>query len=138
MADNEQELKEINELLVRASLVDGFAQYITPATIERIAKEVIAKLKALGYEQVWEKCPDCNGRGKDYRVGGFDEDFADCPTCKGTGRITNKVEWDREKVALKLAKDAGFFDSRGWDAMPKPAQEVFGEVADQLKEMLTK
>ncbi len=32
-------------------------------------------------------CGECNGRGKDYAVGGFDEDFADCSHCKGTGKL---------------------------------------------------
>ena len=55
------------------------------------------KLKAMGYEQVWEKCPDCEGKGfvpnKAVYTG-----YIDCPTCKGTCRIYKCVPWDREKI----------------------------------------
>ena len=33
-------VKAVKEILVRASLVDGFAQYITPQTIENIATKI--------------------------------------------------------------------------------------------------
>jgi len=47
--------------------------------------------------------------------------------------MTDKqVEEVREWIALTLAKDSGFFDSRGWDYLSESAQEVFGEKADQI------
>ena len=64
-------------------------------------KEMEAKLKALGYEQVWSKCPECDGRAlkarEAERTGIIPEDVnvlpmdADCPTCKGKGYIIQEI-----------------------------------------------
>ena len=46
---------------------------------------------------------------------------------------TDKILDDaRGKIALLLAKDAGFSDSRGWNYLPQSAQQVCGEQADQI------
>lgn len=71
-----------------------------------MAGQIVAKLKAMDYEQVWEECPTCEGYG--YLP---DDDTGEpnppvggslCPTCKGTGKITNYVKWDRDMVALTV------------------------------------
>ena len=62
------------------------------------AKAQVAKLKAMGYEQVRVKCLNCKGKGIRLNM----VETAECPTCKGTGKITNYVKWDREKVAEYL------------------------------------
>ena len=42
------------------------------------------------------ECPECEGRGKDYRDGGFDGEFANCPKCDN-GVIKHK--WKVEDFA---------------------------------------
>ena len=68
------------------------------------AKDLQAKLKAMGYDKVRIKCPDCDGKGetKPREFNGVCYFKYPCPTCKGTGKITKYVKWDREKVAEKL------------------------------------
>ncbi len=97
---SEQELQPVIDILEHY-----FSEQLGEGAVEDIAQEIEAKLKAMGYEQVWEKCPDCNGKteklverkdGKQIHI-----DYH-CSTCKGTGKITNKVEWDREKVACVI------------------------------------
>ncbi len=96
----------------------------------------VAKLKAMGYEQVWEKCPECDGRAlkasEAERTGKIPDDLdvlpmdADCPACKGAGRKRKLVKWDTEKVA-NLFKDR---------SMSFPYMKTCYEFADQLKEIL--
>ena len=58
-------------------------------TIKEVAQAQVAKLKALGYEQVWIKCPDCHN-GQMPETGRGSDGFIRCEICKGTGKITNK------------------------------------------------
>ena len=101
----------------------------------------IAKLKDMGYEQVWTKCPDCmNGQiMTGHRV------WHPCPTCKGIGRIYKYVKWDREKVARYLFKKGnGFPNARFYPNWEDEVQacsltgEEYLTIADQLKEELGK
>ncbi len=83
-----------------------------------------------------EECPnpDCRDGKEQVPYGHkFHEwHWIDCKICKGTGRITNKVEWDREKVAKWLynytdwADTERDFEDEGW-----------AEDADQLHKILT-
>ena len=94
---NEQELlsDEAIYLDVISSIRPGLWSAELLVAMRQVAKAQVAKLKAIGYEQVWEKCPECKGKGKKYRIipdkmpwfDGHTEVY-DCPTCKGTGRIT--------------------------------------------------
>ncbi len=161
MADNEQELlREIADILGRNS-GDSWEVH------NKVAKEVVAKLKAMGYEQVWTKCsnPDCRD-GKEQVPYGyrFDEwHWIDCKICKGTGRITNykspeevkelildeheqhqdDVKWDSKKVAEHLYSDNEptlIYDGVTFNKCREiyPEKvESYLEEADQLKEILT-
>ena len=81
MANEQELLSEIENILgIAITVMDG--------------SRILAKLKAMGYEQVWVKCPDCGGTKRIFRLpvtalGETSNEFP-CPTCKGTGRITNK------------------------------------------------
>ncbi len=99
------------------------------------AKELLAKLKDLGYEQVWIKCPECGGNGflADGNEG-ITINRAYCPTCNGIGKITKYVKWDREKVAETLGSYAF---KKSWYSLSKLQQEASLGYADQLKEILT-
>lgn len=91
---------------------------------EKGAVAQVAKLKAMGYEQVWEECPDCHN-GQMPETGRGSDGFIRCETCKGTGKTTNKVKWDREKVAEVINK------------IPRDGCCYGGDVADQLYNKLT-
>jgi len=88
--DKEQELLsealKIIDKAITSDIVDGrFGA--TP-----YAKELVAKLKSLGYEQVWEKCPKCGGEGGVFPEGKPSlQDPAKpndtCPACNGTGKV---------------------------------------------------
>ncbi len=59
------------------------------------AKAQATHLKDLGYEQVWTKCPKCNGEPTKYfMVNGF----SNCPTCNGTGEKKLDSPELREKI----------------------------------------
>ncbi len=127
MTDNKQELLSVDELLQYQSQMScGYLHYDNK--IQTILQAQVAKLKAMGYEQVWTICPDCID-GKVFNQQ-HPSTLDDCPTCKGTGKITNRVKWDRELVANMMMTP-----------MPKESlgqryRFVLG-LADQLKEILT-
>lgn len=112
-------------------------------TLTAICQAQVAKLKAMGYEQVWIKCPECLGTGvaRDYKFHKIEGTA--CPTCKGTGRIYKKVKWDREKVARVLALQTLGDDDlqaidRVWEWVVKNGyKDEYYDKADQLKEILT-
>ena len=117
MPDKEQELlTEIIDTLKQFSIDSKLGNKILLYSEKtRIAGQIIAKLKSLGYEQVWEKCPDCEGGEiADYltkicqfcEYKGVDEggkfmcccltvcphaDKFKCPTCKGTGKVNGNT-----------------------------------------------
>ena len=97
--------------------------------------EAEAKLKAMGYEQVWKECPDCEEGlvWVNHASEGYQQD--PCPTCKGTGKITNRVKWDSEKVAEKLYKLSHPAPWYIWEQ--SQMKEYYRLQADQLKEILT-
>jgi len=72
-------------------------------------KAQIAKLKSLGYEQVWEKCPVCVGRGEYLIEGeGTNTDILQvCSNCKGTGkvRIQFKLPEGIEEKIARIVRD---------------------------------
>ena len=132
MHDNEQELLSKKEM-VRALDESPFADLRSQVTRDILCKAQIAKLKSLGYEQVWTKCPDCLG------VGSYPEAHSlmgKCSSCKGTGKITDRVKWDREKVAKELIKIPITYHSKEGDWVV--TKENGYKFADQLKEILTK
>ena len=86
MADNEQKLKD--------KLTDWVTSYKDVAERNALAEEpdesaeyLVGLIKAMGYEQVWTKCPECNGeaRGKP-TLGEPDGSEGGCLTCNGTGQ----------------------------------------------------
>ena len=108
MTNNEQEPLSDELLLTPDEVMHEWRCCQTDWPISKgiaIAKAQVAKLKALGYEQVWTKCPDCKGKKYIVEIGhpdyGSQKYKEKCPTCKGTGKIPKYVKWDREKVAEK-------------------------------------
>uniref|UniRef100_A0A6M3KWT7 Uncharacterized protein n=1 Tax=viral metagenome TaxID=1070528 RepID=A0A6M3KWT7_9ZZZZ len=92
MPDKEQELLTSAEMVKAMTNWDSDnPAHKLPLDVqsENVAKAQVAKLKSLGYEQVWEKCPDCGGDGEDHNyaveVDGHRKNI--CPICKGTGRV---------------------------------------------------
>ena len=143
MADNEQELLSDVTRKERAKNC-VFAPYSSVKEhIDWLCEAQIAKLKAMGYEQVWTKCPECEGEKQIYQqVRGTQHEYAPCPTCKGTGKITKYVKWDREKVAGLLFESergvkwghSGTEDDESW----RRAEQHYLYLADQLHKELTK
>jgi len=132
MAANEQELLSDNVIqndpLLSVSEMKSIGLEHEPSQDDwKIANAQIAKLKAMGYEQVWHRCPDCNGEGK--VLIGADEGI-DCSICKGTGEIRKLIEWDREKVA---SQD---YSRTAWRDLPEGDKKLYRKKADQLKETL--
>jgi len=127
----------MNDELLLAEIVntleawqDEGKDYIVSFSYKSLAFELLAKLKAMGYEQVWVKCPDCGGTKRIFRLpvtalGETSNEFP-CPTCKGTGRKRKLVKWDREKVATHFALCKGRLST----------EEQQHRFADQLKEIL--
>ncbi len=145
MPDKERELlievHEITSLLTRRTVHVASRTVMDGRVVanhnEEADKAIVAKLKALGYEQVWTKCPECKGE-KSIWLGGNSTVFSPCPKCKGTGRKRKLVEWDREKVAEFL-----------WETYRPPTWvewklasnmhlvEETRQTADQLHKVLT-
>ncbi len=96
MANNEQEL--LREEEQREHYNDSGLMEEHHWMIDDLLQAQVAKLKAIGYEQVWEKCPDCNGGGLIGGAGINDR----CDKCNSTGRKRKLVEWDREEVAREI------------------------------------
>lgn len=79
MPDKEQELltgEEVMDLVTDFHFSGKTNRYILVRSAEKL---IIVKLKSLGYEQVWEKCPHCYGTGQGHT--------RECPTCNGTGKV---------------------------------------------------
>ena len=154
MADK-QELEEIRLLIANAPLnCTGGGDYslcrpVVEGDIE-LAKGILAKLKDLGYEQAWTKCPDCKGdkrilkKNDEYDSFGLEcDDLIVCPTCKGTGKKRKLVEWNREKVAEFLYNENeptliydGVTYEKCKEIYPDKTDSYLNQ-ADQLKEILT-
>ena len=143
MTANEQELLSIedkNRLLDTITPIANHPIYLLEL-INNTEAKIQTKLKAMGYEQVWTKCPGWQGEEcwydkelKRYVVIGWDSKET-CPTCKGTGKITNKVEWDREKVARWLCSQYDTIEE--FDRLGEHDQDDWLSVADQLHKKLT-
>ncbi len=140
MSDKEQELsREIVNIL--GEWRDEGKDYVVQFSFKPLAIEIIAKLKAMGYEQVWRECPDCID-GKIFSepsIKGRDASATlswgtiDCLTCKGTGKKRKLVKWNSEKVAEKLSKIAHPCDGEEWDRIKyTPYKEMYRNYADQL------
>ncbi len=142
MADKEQSellLKVIADRLVaefmEPNIIDHPMEIMNyPSNLSRaikITKWILAKLKAMGYEQVWEKCPECKGSGRRYGMAGVYGDFTDCRTCKGTGRKRKLAEWDRDEVngILGYVEDmfpelsSSYWNSKRWKDFKKEQLE---------------
>ncbi len=71
-------------------------------------------IEAMGYEQVWTKCPECKGEGELFHRGVVDtlKAWSKCLTCKGTGQ---KIVYCHELYERKcdLLNDYGL-DCSGW------------------------
>ncbi len=120
--DNEQELLSDERVIPVPAYGDSI-------DITAHLKAQVAKLKAVGYEQVWKKCPGCIdgvcSSGSKNPTTNYH-----CRTCKGTGRIPKYVKWDREKVARYLAE----IKELDWEW--KSTRLDCARKADQLKEIL--
>ncbi len=129
---NEQELLRN---VIKDTLREAMDRDCTPGEtyINLRADQILVKLKALGYEQVWTECPECKGlkeiAEEDYPDGAYypRTQFITCPTCKGTGKITKYVKWDGEKVANHFALCKGRLST----------EEQQHRFADQLYKELT-
>ena len=79
---------------------------------QELLTEIIEFVKSLGYEQVWEKCPECNGEGGEITDGylGYS-----CLTCKGTGkvRIQFKLPEGIEEELAKILLDCAIHFKNG-------------------------
>jgi len=74
----------------------------------------------VGYEQVWEKCPECNNTGKVLASKGTI--IIECTTCNGTGkvRIQFKLPEGIEEKMARICNDNKFPDTGGtipWEAL---------------------
>jgi len=83
MKDKEQELLTRAEILRTHKNKDGFPLNPDREFYKRLCQNQIAKLKSLGYEQVWEQCPDCD----EGLCSQGDYPPIQCSTCKGTGKV---------------------------------------------------
>lgn len=68
--------EEVMDLVTDFHFSGKTNRYILVRSAEKL---IIVKLKALGYEQVYEDCPHCYGTGQGYT--------RECPTCNGTGKV---------------------------------------------------
>jgi len=118
--DKEQELLTDEELeLVHAPSPDlndvAEMHNIVNQWRRNIAQAQIAKLKSLGYEQVWEDCSDCKGKrftsAKSTALSGYhqgklhrpiDHKLQPCSTCKGTGKVGIQFKMDKEELREKI------------------------------------
>ena len=129
-------LYELGKAEYRKRLPNSLNIYEQEMTgLVRVLEAQIAKLKAMGYEQVWTKCPDCmNGQiMTGHRV------WHPCPTCKGTGRKRKLVKWDREKVAEAINPLATSYVLSYITNLKQFDQQLeiqINKVVDQLKEIL--
>ncbi len=127
---DEQELQEIKEEILLS---------FNTVNLEVACKRVLNKLKDMGYEQVWTKCPDCDGKGKFYATVGHGIVLPHAP-CKGTGRIYKYVKWDREKVTEWLKKYCPKRNALTPNEVMTSTEMIikrYGIDADKLKEILT-
>ena len=112
MTDNEQELLQPIEVIGELNdYIDKYGVWVRHYKEDKfwnwneeiILKAQVTKLKAMGYEQVWIKCPDCDGKGSWVEKDDACNAVGDpCDKCDGTGKIYKYVKWDREKVAKDL------------------------------------
>ena len=77
---DEQELLSFVGERLRRVIIDKDTDYH--------AEKILAKLKAMGYEQVWTKCSNCNGYGTLQTTMMPEGKGPKCIRCKGTGKIT--------------------------------------------------
>ena len=93
-----QEIHKITSYLARRVVGEVSKKNLKGSTVvdftHEADKEILAKVKEKGYEQVWIECPDCNGVRSIDRFGGRYW----CPTCNGTRKIFKYVPWDKELV----------------------------------------
>jgi len=92
MTDKERELlsdEDINQI------PDGFRYlWAYRQEMELYLNTQVAKLKSLGYEQAWEKCPKCKGEGEIFHRGETDtlKAWSRCSACKGTGKVRTQFK----------------------------------------------
>ena len=136
---NEQELLDMHVTVIQPDL-EGKLITRNAHLSSQSATEILAKLKAMGYEQVWEKCPDCEGERDIYWCEEDVECGKVCPTCKGTGKVTKYeyVKWDRELVARYFWKKWKQYCGRDWDSLSDKIKDDWLLWVDQLKEILNK
>ena len=131
---SEEESKEFNN----PRRYSQISRWIEDWDIDGLLIAQVAKLKAMGYEQVWEDCPDCNATGFLIENSGDHEYQRPCPSCENKGRVRKLVEWDREKVAKILHSWLHSSGSTDWGSSKTAEVVRFGyrKRANQLKEIL--
>ena len=91
---------------LKETLVDYYNCPKERELLDSFAKDIIAKLKSIGYEQVWKECPECYGQGQ---ITGADLGVPTnatayfCDNCNGTGRVRRLFELP-EGIEEKIAK----------------------------------
>ena len=141
---SDEEEAEVALITRRECRREGTNEYETQKQVTRAIREAqVTKLKAMGYEQVWEECPDCeHGIVQNWHKVGMDTMCSteeDCPTCKGTGRKRKLVEWDKDKVIIPRELASTILASFAGLRIAKPTKWYSQQdrVFDQLKEILT-
>ena len=115
MAD-EQELEKLLNVSLQKKL-EGLAilywdeiyggKFLATVDFGDLPKFAEYALEAMGYEQVWDKCPECKGRGIRFNIAERVE--WDCPTCNGTGE--KKLDSpDREQERESTASMFGYIE----------------------------
>ncbi len=103
---------------------------VTPPDGTGFIDEIDKLLKALGYKQVWTKCPDCDGVGF-FADGneGITINKADCPTCKSTGeKKLDSPELPEEIPALCVIN---MVEGRGY---PRCIEPLIKDAREQERE----
>ena len=106
----------------------------------RIAREVVAKLKALGYEQVWEECPECGGEKVAYINDLSDATIGTklCPTCNGTGkvRIQFKLPEGIEEWIAILTKNWWANPDISYDELAEEEKQIFRNFVKRILSLI--
>ena len=136
MNDDEQDklLMEIAQAIYEVKFGEGFwNRVINKCDYLQQAEVALAKLKAMGYEQVWKKCPDCKGTRQVKPMFSTPE-LMPCPKCNCTGKIPKYVKGDREKIARIICCFAKDNNSCAECKQNIPPNLVFPDCFNDIRE----